>query len=280
MKIQKSITKKHYKNIELWFLGKIYFVIIPLVLFFVFFASGILGELLMLYPQNPTLISVIGSNYLHTDLLHFMSNLVFYLVLMVFIFTFDALTNRKMLFVNLPLLFIVLPIVSSLVNVIVFSYLDLNLPGRGFSAIVAGVFGYLAFSTLHFIKEYYGLKFDKSILQLMWFIFYINLLIISLVYGYYLLALVLVVLVVVSIIYTKNDIKIIILLLRRLKRSARVVIFASFYFCLFVGVIGLFPGSLENNGSYVNILSHYVGYVFGFIVPAAVSMYVIGRRKE
>ena len=150
---------------------------------------------------------MLGSNYLHTTFPHFISNLLFYLLIMVFIFTFDVLTNRKMLFVNLPLLFIVLPIVSSLINVITFSELGTNLPGKGFSAIVAGVFGYMAFSTLHFIRDYYEIKFEKSIMQLMWLILYINLLIISLVYGYYLPVLIIFILVVFSIFYTKKDIK-------------------------------------------------------------------------
>ncbi len=209
-----------------------------------------------------------------------MSNLVLYLVLMVFIFIFDALTNRKMLFVNLPLLFIVLPIISSLVNVVIFSALEANLPAKGFSAVVAGVFGYLTFSTLHFIREYYGIKFDRSILQLMSLIFYINLLIISLVYGYYPVVILLSLLVVYFIFYTKKDIKKIFSLLRKLKRSARAVIFVSFYLCLFVGVVALFPGSLKNSGNLVNILAHYVGYIFGFLVPATVYMYVIEKRKN
>lgn len=277
--VEKSITRKKDEKIGVWLAGIIYFLIIPLVLVIVFLASDIVRGFLLLYPQNPTLISIIGSNYLHTTFLHFMSNLVFYLVLMAFIFTFDALTNRKMLFVNLPLLFIVLPIVSSLVNVIVFSYLGSNLPSKGFSAVVAGVFGYLAFSTLHFIKGYYEVKFEKSILHLMWLIFYINLLIISLVYGHYLAVVIIFVLVVISIFYTKKDILRIFSLLRRLKRSARVVIFVSFYLCLFVGVIGLFPENLKNNGSLVNILAHYVGYIFGFMVPAIVSMFYIHRKK-
>ena len=105
---------------------------------------------------------------------------------MVFVFAFDATTNRKMLFVNLPLLFIVLPLVSSLVNVFSISALGVDIPCIGFSAIVAGVFGYLAFSTLHFIKEYFGVKFERGIFQHMWVILFINLALILSIYGYYL----------------------------------------------------------------------------------------------
>lgn len=273
------INKKQPKNLGVWIAGIIYFVIIPLILTVVFLISDSLKEVLLLYPNNPTFVSIIGSNYLHTTFPHFISNLIFYLVIMVFIFTFDVATNKKMLFVNLPLLFIVLPIVSSVVNVIIFSDLGVSAPSNGFSAIVAGVFGYLAFSTSHFIREYYGIKFDRSIIQLMWLILYINLLIVSLIYGYYLAVVVLSVLVLFSIFYTARDIKKIFSLLRKLKRPARVAIFVSLYLCLCVGVIGLFPESLKNSGNLVNILAHYVGYVFGFMVPALVSTYVIERKK-
>jgi hypothetical protein len=278
-KEENYISSSPIKNNYRWYIFAIYFIAVPLILTFVFLFSNELKTVLLLYPNNPTFISILGSNYLHTTFSHFISNLVFYLVIMSFIFTFDLITNKKMLLINIILLLIVLPIFASLVNVSVFSFLGSNLPSKGFSAVVAGVFGYLAFSTLHFIREYYEVKFEKSILHLMWLIFYINLLIISLVYGYYFAVIVLLVLVVVFIIYTKNDIKIIFSLLRRLKRSARVVIFVSFYFCLFVGVIGLFPGNLKNNGTYVNILAHYVGYIFGFMVPAVVSMFYINRKK-
>ena len=232
-----------------------------------------------MYPNNPTFISIIGSNYLHTTFPHFISNLVFYLVVMAFIFAFDKLTNRKMLYINLLLLFIILPIVSSLLNIVILSDLAANLPHKGFSAIVAGVFGYLAFSTLHFITNYYEVKFEKGILQLMWLILYINLAIISLVYGYYLIILLLSVLVLLSIYHTSRDIKKIFSLLLKLKRPARIAIFVSLYLCLFVGVIGLFPGSIQYSGNLINILAHYIGYVFGFMVPALISIYVIERKK-
>jgi hypothetical protein len=274
----KSNSKKQNKNANIWLAGIIYFVVIPFVLVVVYLTSNILKDTLFLYPQHPTFLSVLGSNYVHTTFVHFISNLVFYLMLMAFIFTFDALTNKKMLFVNLPLLFIVLPIVSSVCNILVFTYLGLNVPSKGFSAVVAGVFGYLGFSTLHFIKYYYEVKFDKNILQLMWSIFYINVLIISLVYGYYFAVAVIAVLVVISIVYTQKDIKKIFLLLRRIKRSAQVLLFVSFYLCLFVGVIGLFPGSIVVDKTVVNIYAHYVGYIFGFFVPALVSIYIVEKK--
>jgi hypothetical protein len=242
--------------------------------------SNTLKESLLLYPNNPTFISIIGSNYLHTTFPHFISNLAFYLLIMVFIFSFDLLTNRKMLYVNLPLLFIILPILSSLVNVILFSSLGSNLPGKGFSAIVAGVFGYLAFSTLHFIRDYHDIKFNRKILQLLDLFIIINALIISIIYGFFLPIILLIVLGIGALFYFIDDIKKIISLLRGLKRWNFVIIFISIYLCLFVGVISLFPGSLQKNGSIVNILAHYVGYFFGITVPAIISAYIVEKTYK
>jgi len=273
-------NKKQHKNIGVWFAGVVYFVIIPVILVIVFLLSGSLKESLLLYPNNPTFISMLGSNYLHTDFLHLMSNLILYLVLMVFIFTFDALTNRKMLFMNLLLLFILLPLFSSLVNVVALSYLGVFAPCMGFSAIVAGFFGYLSFSTLHYIREYHKVKFERSIFQLLWSIFYINLALISLIYGYYLGVIALAFLIAISFYYTYNDFGKIFMLANKVKnRSHRTLILVSLFFCIGAVTQSLFPEMLKYNGAVVNVLAHYVGYVFGFFVPAVVSVYGIERRK-
>lgn len=48
---------------------------------------------------------------------------------------------------------------------------------------------------------------------------------------------------------------------------------------LSAGVQSLFSETTKYGGTIVNILAHYVGYIFGFMVPAAVSLYVIDRQK-
>ena len=254
----------------MWVAGAIYFAVIPLILGIIFLLSSRLESVLALSPSNPTILSMIGSNYLHTTFPHFLQNLVFYLVIMVFVFAFDATTNRKMLFVNLPLLFIALPLVSSLVNVFSLSALGFDMPCTGFSAIVAGVFGYLAFSTLHFIKENFAVKFERSIFQLMLVILSINLALISLIYGYYLALVLIAGLIPISIYYTRKDFKKIFLLVNKAKPLHRTAILVSFMFCLCLGIQCLFPETIAHGSTLTNILAHYVGYAFGFVVPAIV----------
>jgi hypothetical protein len=46
-----------------------------------------------------------------------------------------------------------------------------------------------------------------------------------------------------------------------------------------VGVQSLFPGRIILGSTIINIYAHYVGYIFGFVVPAMVSLY-IGKKEE
>ncbi|MDG6218810.1 MAG: hypothetical protein QCI00_05165 [Candidatus Thermoplasmatota archaeon] len=239
-----------------------------------------LKETLALYPNSPTLVSIIGSNYFHTELLHLLSNLVFYFLLMPFVFIFDYLSNKNMLLMNIVLLFVLLPIVSSILNIVIFSELGVNIPSYGFSAITSGVFGYLAFSLLHYVRDYHDIRFDKGIFQMMWLILYINLGLISFVYGIYWLGVVIVFLFILSIINTSRHFNKIFLKMKSTGRIHRTLFFTGFLLCLMAGVQGLFPETIVIDSTLVNILAHYVGYIFGFLVPAIVSIYVLEKGKN
>ena len=243
--------------------------------------SDALKGSLSLYPDAPTVLSMLGSHFLHTDLFHLLSNLILYLMLLVFVFSFDALTNPRMLFVNMLLLFVVLPLVVSTANILGLPFIGVNASCFGFSAVVAGLFGYLAFSLLQYIRVYHAVRFERSVFQLLWFILYVNLALISLIYGYYLGAVLLGVLLVVSFLYTHQDFRKILLLAGTVpQRSHRVLILGGLFFCLLSVTQALFPEQLLVNGTVVNILAHYVGYMVGFFVPAVVSVYIVERRKE
>jgi hypothetical protein len=182
-----------------------YFILIPIVLVVLYLNSDILKQSLALYPNNPTLLSIIGSNYLHVRSMHLFSNLGMYFILMPFVFFFDYLTNKKMLLVNMVLLFVLLPMVSSLLNIVVFREIGVTIPSYGFSAIVAGIFGYLAFSLFHYVRDYHDIRFNKGIVQMMLLILYVNLGLISLIYSIYLLVVVIGFFLILSIINTYRD---------------------------------------------------------------------------
>ena len=124
------------------------------------------------------------------------------------------------------------------------------------------------------------MKFDRSVFQLMWLILYINFALISLIYGYYLVIVILALLIPISIYYTHKDFNKIFLLVNKVKPLHRTAILVSFMLCLCLGVQGLFPETIIHGSALTNILAHYVGYAFGFVVPAVISTFiVVGGRK-
>jgi hypothetical protein len=223
--------KPNKSSASLWlFAAVFYFISIPILLVVLYLNADVLKQTLALYPNTPTLLSIIGSNYFHMEQWHILSNLVFYFLLMPFVFFFDYLTNKKMLLVNMVLLFVLLPVVSSFLNIVVFREIGVTLPGYGFSAIVAGIFGYLSFSLLHYVRDYHGVRFDKGIFQMMWPILYINLAFISFVYGIYLLVIIIVFFLMLSLINTYRDYGKVFLKMRDTTFFHRIVFFCRFSF--------------------------------------------------
>ena len=90
---------------------------------------------------------------------------------------------------------------------------------------------------------------------------------------------ILIFLIILSGYHTYRDFDKIFALINKAGRVHRTLIVFSLLLCLSAGVQGLFPETIKYGSMIVNILSHYVGYIFGFMVPAAVSLYVIERQK-
>jgi hypothetical protein len=275
MKLIHKIDINSVDNLLFFF----YFILIPAVLVVLYLNSDMLNQSLALYPNNPTLLSIIGSNYFHTQQGHLLSNLIFYFILMPFAFFFDYLTNKKMLLVNMVLLFVLLPVVSSLLDIVVLREIGAMLPSYGFSAIVAGIFGYLAFSLFRYVRDYHGVRFEKGIFQMMWLIIYINLAFISFVYGIYLLVIIIVFLFILSIINSYRQYGQVFLKMKNAGRFHRTLFFTAFILCLMVGPLCLFPVTILIGSIFINIYAHYVGYIFGLFVPAMVSIYIVEKGK-
>ncbi len=261
-------------------MGLIYFVLIPLLLVLIFTYSNDLKNLLILNIHNPTLLSMIGSNYIHSSFNHLVGNVLFYYLIMIFVFAFDALTNRTMFSLNLPLFFLILPLICSSLMIFVFNSLEYNITSDGFSGVVSGYFGYLSFSLFHFIKEYYNIQFKRSIFQLMWVMLLINLFLISLIYGFILAVPIIIILLIVAGYYTKDDFHKIFTLVNKIRPLQRGLILISFMLCLCLGVQFLFPETIIHGKTLTNIFVHYIGYLFGSSIPGFISIYVINKQKK
>lgn len=264
----------------LWALFSFYFLFIPVILIIIFLFSNTLEQSLTLYPNNPTFVSILGSNYLHIGLFHLLGNLIFYFMIMPFIFVFDYKANKKMIRINMILLFLILPIIASIINIVVFRNINSNSKHMGFSAITSGVFGYLAFSLVNYIVVYHNIKFKRKILTILFPIILLNLLWICLTYSY-LLPLILILLIFsVAFFYVYKDYLQIFSLIKKLERKERTLIFTSLFLCLCLGFQFMFPENIRTESATINILTHYIGYIFGFIIPALVSIYLFKDGKK
>ena len=279
-------SKKILSSREIILAFLLYFLLIPAVLVGIYLMSNELKDVLALYPKSPTFISVWGSNFLHITLPHLTENLAYYFLIISFIFVFDMKTNKRMLFINFPLIFFILPIVSSLSTIAVFSYFDVNIPAEGFSAVVAGLLGYLPFSFFKFVKTYYKVDLESSLRQLLFPILLLNLVVIPIAYGSYMLlqsVFITALIIALLIIYVSHfkDVKSDYLKIFQLVRSKKLFTSSALsisIILIYCGSIFLYPQSLVIKGSVVNIVAHYVGYIFGFIVPPCVSI-VSNKRK-
>ena len=249
----------------------IFFILIPLLIVILFLFPDALKNSLILHPENPTILSIFFSNYIHKSLTHFSNNMLSYLVIIVPIFIFNLLINRGRFYKAMLLIFILLPIISSVLIIILF-FILYGFKGDffGFSAVVASLFGFLPYSLLSFLRDFYKIKFDRFWILLV-SIFLVNASIISTIYGGYILLLIIIPWIIVFLYLSLGDIKNMAEfmgeLLRKKKFAKCMFLMCCILFCFF-SIISFFPQRLITNNILVNIFSHYVGYAFGFFIPA------------
>lgn len=89
-----------------------FFAAIPALLCLVFLLPAGVKQYLILAPKAPTLLSLFASNYTHSELVHLLSNIgIYWLVLFVL---FNIETDRTRFYTVSAASFLILPLVSSL----------------------------------------------------------------------------------------------------------------------------------------------------------------------
>jgi hypothetical protein len=270
------------KKLLLGFTAFVYFLIIPLILVLIFLLPESTKIALSLNTLNPSAYSLLTSGYTHLTFTHFISNFIAYLFIVPFIFYFDFKRDIKMLFLILILLFLLLPIFYSLLSVGLFSYYGANILDKGFSTILAGLIGYLPISYIYFLKDKRKIKFS-SIYYILLLFFSFNLSLITFINGWYIVLLILVPFFLFCLYLSLSDLKKIRDFYLDLSGRKSFGLFHIWIVLLlwivalllcFIATIGLFPASLQgtNGITNINIFAHYVGYVYGFTIPAFVSI--------
>ncbi|MBS7633643.1 rhomboid family intramembrane serine protease [Candidatus Bathyarchaeota archaeon] len=250
----------------------ILFLGVPLVIFLIYLVpSNIKDAYFVLNKNNVSVLSMFLSNYTHTDFWHLAANVSVYLIVIYLIFKFE--TNKSSFYKTIAFLLLILPFIVSVITVIYVPALN----SQGFSGIVAGSFGYFMYVTYRHIKDTWKLNADISFISLLLFI---NVFLGVASYGLTnnsAFAAVLFVLTIGLLLYNRNLLKSIIILLinkhKELNAQHRLLI--SDYLTFILALVVLF--SLHSliqvtvqNGSVANAIGHYAGYVAGIGFPMLV----------
>jgi hypothetical protein len=246
----------------------LFFVFIPIVLISIFLLPNTVKDIFILLPSSPTAISVFFSNYTHSDFSHLINNLIGYIIIIFLLFHLE--TNKRIFYINSFLIFIALPIISSLLIM----YLIPNIPPvQGFSAIVSGFVGYLIYSTYNFVKNVYKIPFNYSLIFLL---LMINFLIFSILNSMTYLILITIATSIFLILKNRKNFKELFKKIitnykslsnkRYLERVYEICIFVLTIFFI-SSLVTLIPSNIREGNTIVNIFSHYVGYIFGLFTP-------------
>ncbi|MBN2094861.1 MAG: hypothetical protein JW727_02335 [Candidatus Aenigmarchaeota archaeon] len=255
----------------------LFLLLVPAVLALVYLLPDAARSFFILDLQSPTLSTIFLSSYTHSSLSHLLGNLSWYLAI---IFLAMRLEPDRRRFLRFSLLaFFALPFISHyLVSIILPS---LKGTSQGFSAIVSAYLGYLLYVIYDYLKINY---FPKMQFSFLYFLLSINFVIWSAVYGMWTIFFLMVFF---SLALAYVNIEAILEVSRKLLRqnaklertNIRKRLFASFAavlpFCFFM----LAPLDIVSGGVLINILAHYLGYVFGVASGAALSWFCPANRK-
>lgn len=248
------------------------FLAIPAVLAFLFLIPQGVKDQLIMQISAPTPLSVFASNFVHSDAMHFLGNLVFYLLACFVLFNIEPDVKRFRLV--LVALLVVVPILASVVTLYAMPKLKTS---QGFSAVVAGLIGYVLFCTYAYIKETVKPKHEVFFAPM--------LLLFSLALAVWnmnqITSIVLIVIFWVLAYFNREVISSSLKLLRdesvalvrsprRLVRIYYGLIFALWVLFAFLSLPGLLTLSVQN-GAISNVIAHYTGYVCGWTIPMFIA---------
>jgi|Deesub1362B_J571_1020462.scaffolds.fasta_scaffold00997_5 hypothetical protein len=251
----------------------LFFLILPGILVLIYSLPPDMKESFTLIVSNPTILTMFLSHYTHLEYKHFLSNIITYFLIIFLIFNVE--TNKKIFYVSSFLIFIILPFVSSLSNII----FTPNIPKiSGFSAIVSGLIGYFIFAVYNYLKKVSTLSVKAEFFS---FLILVNLSIVGIINlgtPIHIKVLLAVISIVFLLINLKTMQKISIHYLKKLKElvnhppilSYRVGVFVIAIVYLF-SLPNLIPSEIRRGTNLINILAHYVGFCFGVIVPSVME---------
>lgn len=256
-----------------------YFLLVPALLIIIFeLPAGIKEAYFVLVPSDVTVYSLFLSNYTHSNLPHFVGNLVSYLATCFLIFNFE--TNKRSFRVYSIFMFLLLPWIISVISLDVLGFPTTY---QGFSGIVSSMFGYLTYAIYKFLHKFCCKHMNLTFLAL---IIVMNLLLVFANISAQIFQYSLIITFALILVYMQKEVIIEVIqkhfeFIEWLEKFPHlqkiylaIIILATINF-LFI-LPHLVPQEIMQNGAYVNSVGHYTGYFFGIFVP--VTLGIISKK--
>jgi len=259
----------------------LFFVIVPFLMVVIYFLPVSLKQsYFILYSDNANIYSLFLSNFTHSEPLHIIGNMIVYLVVMFLLFNIE--TDKRIFRVMMALIFLVLPWLLSWITLSLIKNLP---PSQGVSGVVAALLGYLPFSIYRYVKKNY--KVNLSIFFL-FFVFIANgSLVIANLTGFSAFT---VVLIIFAVCLGILNIKGVAMIAKELKHRMQLIqrlnvsksrqdwiffyrfIITCLLLTLMFSLFMIIPQNPIEGSMIINSLAHYIGYVFGLLVPVNIEV--------
>lgn len=236
----------------------------------IYFLDEGLKRALTLIPSELTIFTMYTTNFVHYSLGHLTGNLVIYLVFsLLSIVFYYRLGYRRIFEASLIIILLIVPVTSSLFSATVLPSSANIKPLYGFSAVSSAVIGLFGFG----IVLYMSLGEKTDVICLYLFLVLTSLGLAVLTYDFVHFGIVSILLALILLALTarrhRNNSE-------RTKRYYKALLLLSVY--LF-SMVSIFPEQLIVGHSFVNIVGHWVGLLFGITIPYFVWMIDEMSRK-
>jgi membrane associated rhomboid family serine protease len=250
----------------------IVFLVFPIFITFLMFLPSIIREFLSFHIYNPKWWQFFTHAFIHKDLGHLWHNLQGYFIFGVILLIFASrIKNKKDLFILFLFTLISLPIISSIIEILIYPiFMPMIKTSQGSSGIVSAILGFLPMLWIyHFSKKqrtnlininFFNIStlYVALLFVIIYYPIHKNILFILLLIGFILFF---------SFLYRKNFKPI---LKGVFKESKDNVIFYFLTILLpvffMIAPLLLFPVKIVQGNSLVDFFMHYIGLLYGIII--------------
>jgi len=256
-------------------------VVVPVILSLVFLLPESTKTQLILNKNSPQLPTLFTSHFVHLDADHFLGNVIFYIILVIPVYTLNLLAGqvRKFYFMVLSFFFL-LPFLISIADLLL---VPGNASSLGFSGIVSAFLGFLPYSALMYFKKTCNWK--VGILPFLNIIIFFTFGIVALTYFVSTLYILILLAIVWGLFF---GFAAMVVRNASLKKSLSSIKYALgkkkllqiVPIIYLIGLASLFPKKIIIGNNVVGIHIHYFGFIFGFFVPYIFIIQEFRRKKK